>query len=665
MKKIRNLFNKLSISFIFSFFSILFLLVSIIFVFFSANKNSSSNYIYVLIFIFISLSIIFVIIYTFSLKYEILKKNKIINNNINFYFENLTSNFSIGLIMFHPNGKIIWSSNFVKERFGNIIKKNITFFDETIDLNKKLHDFHKIFKNEEFVYKISFFSNQMMAVIQDITQEYSATHFYEIEKPVIGEVEIDNYQLISSSLSDEELFNVQKTIKDIFDELSKKYNFIYKQYMDSKFTLFTNRENLNKMIINEFKEFNKLSNTKIDKFKISLSIGFGADSPIFSKLMDMAKEALYQSQTRGGDQISIISSIEKIKRFGSKFEITPLKSRTKIKNVANNLKIKLQDSKIKNVIIYGHKFADLDALGASYALYEICNSYGKKTIIQNQTFDNTAKKAIKKYLNNNENIFSSDIKIKNYDKNETLVIIVDCAENTRVENIDVFKNVIGENLFIFDHHRVSELDIVIQNYNIYIESTASSACEIVTEIIWFNEFNNYLSKKGAQMLLNGIYLDTNQFKKAVTSRTFAAASMLEDWGANIEESISIMKISSEVNEIIIKMLSRSKEIKPGYWLSYIDEIIPIDIISMCADEILKIDGRKASFVIAQIPKKNPSDNPTYKLSARSIGINVQLIAETVGGGGHFNAAAAESDFANNESLQTFVDNVIQAIISSK
>ena len=167
------------------------------------------------------------------------------------------------------------------------------------------------------------------------------------------------------------------------------------------------------------------------------------------------------------------------------------------------------------------------------------------------------------------------------------------------------------------------------------------------------------------MLLNGIYLDTNQFKKSTSSRTFAAAALLEDWGANMQETLSIMKISSGTNEKIMKIVSESKEVKPGYWLSYTSDVVPIDVVSMAADEILKIEGRKAAFVVAQLPKKSQSDGTVYKLSARSMNVNVQLIAEAVGGGGHFNAAAAVSDSKTNESLESFVDNITQAIISTK
>lgn len=642
------------------------LLTSIVLLVVFDNNSNNISQETIIVYTLLSLTVVLTIVFIFILSKQINSKSKIVNKGINYYVENLVSGLSIGIVIFQPSGEILWVSDFIEERFGErIINETLNYFNKEVDLSRRFKDFSTIFKKDEYVYRLSFVAREMVLVVKDITQEFSATHFYEIEKPVIGEAEIDNYQLFRAAFSDDEMFNVQSIVKQLFDNLAKNYNLVYRQYSDGKFLIVTNRDNLNKIMLTNFSAFEKLNNVVIGKAKLSLSIGFGADTSNYSQLMDLAKEALYQSQTRGGDQITIISAIEKTKRFGSKSEISVIKSRTRIKNTANNLKVKLVDKKIKNVVIYGHKFADLDAIGASYALWEVAKNFGKNAYIQNATFDSTAQKAIKRYLKNSESIFVSKAKIKSLDRDETIVIIVDCSEEKRVENPNIFNNVKGENLFIFDHHRVSKLDDIVQSLNTYIESTASSASEIITELIQFNEFQKYITKLGAQMLLNGIFLDTNQFRKSTSSRTFAAASLLEDWGANIEETLVLMKIPLEVNEKIMKIVSRSKEIKPGFWLSYTDEIIPIDVVSIAADEILKIEGRKASFVIAQLPKASSSDNPVYKLSARSIGVNVQLIAEAVGGGGHFSAAAATSDSSANESLDAFVDNVIQAIISSR
>lgn len=603
----------------------------------------------------------------FIFKKKFYNRENFIKNSINNYIENLVSSMSVGIIILEPNGKIIWVSEFIEERFSNkIVNSHISNLISEINFEKTNQNIEKVILKNEFAYQINFIYKDSIIIIKDITQEYSATHFYEIERLVLGEIEIDNFQQYRVLLSEEEIFLVQTTIINLLESLSKKYNFSFKQYADGKFIVLTNRNNLNKMMINNFEEIEKLHKLEIIKnARISLSIGFGIDSSNYLKLMEMAKEGLRQSQSRGGDQITVISKVEKPKYFGSKSEIAILRSRTKIKNISTNLKIALQNKDIKNVIIYGHKVADLDSLGASYAIYEIAKALGKETYIQNNTFDDTAKKSIEKYLKNNSKMFISPSKASSITTKNTLVIIVDCADETRVENQKVFMKGVGKNFFIFDHHRISELNNILNELNVYVETSASSASEIVTEMILFNQFFSLLSKEAIQMLLNGIYLDTSQFKKSVSSRTFFAASILEEWGAKAEESIAILKISQEINKTVNKILSNLQEIKPGYWLASYSEVVSSDVVAIAADEILRIDGRKAAFVIAKQPKNSYFENDSFKLSARSVGVNVQLIAEAVGGGGHFNSAAAISDAKAKETLETFTDNVIQAIISTK
>ena len=601
------------------------------------------------------------------LKINFSRRELLIQNSVNSYIENLISLMSVGVAIFQPNGRIIWASNFVVERFGKgIINRHISNLLPEIVFDKKQTDLERVMLKNEFAYRINLIAKDSLIIIKDITQEYSATHFYELERPVLGEIDIDNFQEYRTSLSEEELFVIQSNVIALLEGLSKDYNFSFKQYSEDKFIVFTNRDNLNKMMRHNFKEFESINQeTAIKNARISLSIGFGVDTSNYLKLMEMAKEGLKQSQSRGGDQITIISHVERPKHFGSKSEIAILRSRTKIKAVALNFKKALLDPNIKNVIVYGHRFADLDALGAAYAVYEIAKAHNKEVYIQNNTFDNTAKKAIEKYLKNSSKIFISPPKAYNLTTKNSLIVIVDCADETRVENPKVFQRTAGKNIFIFDHHRISKLNDIIDDLNVYVESSASSASEIITEMILFNQFAKYLSKDAIQMLLNGIYLDTSLFRKSVSSRTFMAASLLEEWGADVEESISILKISQETNNILNKMLLNLQEVKPGYWLAVYPDVAPSDVVAMAADEILKISGRKAAFVIAKQPKESSFEHDSFKLSARSIGVNVQLIAEAVGGGGHFNAAAAISDAAAKEPLEIFVDNVIQAIVSTK
>lgn len=160
----------------------------------------------------------------------------------------------------------------------------------------------------------------------------------------------------------------------------------------------------------------------------------------------------------------------------------------------------------------------------------------------------------------------------------------------------------------------------------------------------------------AQYLLDGIYLDTNTFKKQTSAKTFAAASILQKWGAQNDKSVDTLKFDEKVFKIVQELLANLQEIKKGYFLAYKDIEASTDIISIASDEILRVNGRKAAFVVAKLP-----GTKTYKMSARGINTNVQIIAEAVNGGGHFGAAAAET----TENLNLFVDNIIQAIVSVK
>lgn len=590
-----------------------------------------------------------------------------IKKSVNFYFENVVSNSGMGIVVVASTGKVIWISDFISSRFTKkVVNKPITELIPSLNITSIMEEYETIISKNNLFYKVKYFPKQLIVTFKDITAEQTAINYHELEKTVIGELDIDNFQQFQSILSEEEIFIVQSVVINLLDSVSRKYNLTFRQYVNGKFILITNKANLDKMIETNFYEFDSLKNNDAFKnVKISVSIGFGIGSNKFEKLNEMAKIGIRQSQSRGGDQVTIISEKEKPKYYGSKSEIAINESRTKIKHISQNFKDRLLDPSIQKVIIYGHKFADLDAIGSSMAIYEMAKHFDKEAYIQNQTFDDTARKSISKYISNESKIFISPSKANSITDKKTLVVILDCADSTRVENPKVFLKPLPNNIFIFDHHRVSKLDEVLVDLNVYIESTASSTCEIITELIAFNQLKSILSINTIQMLMNGLYMDSNQFQKSTSSKTFFAASLLGEWGAKSDESIAILKISNEIHELINKILSNLREIKPGYWLTSYNEVVPSDVVSMAADEILRIDGRKAAFVIAKQEKQHSSDNDVFKLSARGIKTNVQVIAEEVGGGGHFSAAAAFSDSKSKESIEVFTDNVIQAIISNK
>ena len=291
-------------------------------------------------------------------------------------------------------------------------------------------------------------------------------------------------------------------------------------------------------------------------------------------------------------------------------------------------------------------------------MYHFAKQFGKEVYIQNETFDDTTKAVVEEAFTKEERqqIFIKPSKAFKIANATTIHIIVDTSELHMVESEAMLRKVDMHNIFILDHHRISQLAEDVPMENVYVDTSASSASEIVSELMQFSSKLVKLPQRVSQLLLNGIYLDTKQFVKSSSSRTFAAAAWLESFGALSTKAAAILKLPERYTQIINQILSSVKEVKPGYFLSSYKGEVPVDIISLAADEILRTQGRKVAVVIAKVPGKQ-----MFKMSTRGIDTNVQVIAEAVGGGGHFNAAAAVS----KEPIDIFEDNIISAIVSLK
>lgn len=588
------------------------------------------------------------------------KRREVIKRSFDSYVEESVSTIGVGVIIFNDGMDIVWSSKFIEDRLNkNIIGTKLNSISDSFLEQIRAGNNVFRFNVEEAVFQARVDFQSKTVVLKDITNESMVVSQYENERAVVAELEIDNFQQFQNILPEEEQFQVQSGIIKMLDELVDNYNLTYRQYVNGKFLIYTNYSVLKVLMENKFSFFDKIRALEVgDGVKLSASMGVGFGTSQIKELNDLAKDGLMQAMARGGDQVAVMKYSKKPLYFGSKAEVMKTSSRVKIKQVAKSLEDKLKLKTIKKVVVYGHVYADLDAVGASLGVAQLAREYKKEVYIQNNTFDVTTEKAISRFISKeDQDLFIKKNKAnKITNKKDTLVIIVDTAEMNRIENDKALSVVDINNVFIFDHHRVSKLPDEISTRNTYIDTSASSASEIITEVMSFMSRMIKPPREFAQMLLNGIYLDTKQFTKSVSSRTFAAASWLEKKGASPSIASDILKLPEQYSTLVSKILSSVKEIKKGYFLSRYDGEVPQDIVSLASDEILRVQGRKAAFVIAKVPNKRQ-----FKLSARGIDTNVQVIAEQVGGGGHFGAAAAVSE----ESIDVFEDNIIQAIISVK
>ncbi|ADE19604.1 DHH family phosphoesterase [Mycoplasma crocodyli] len=595
-----------------------------------------------------------------------INRKELVKKSFNSFSQAVISNNNIGIIIYDNYENIIWTSQFIKDKFNNnCIGWNIAKFfrDYSTNLSNINRNTSFQIKHKNCFYEVQIWPIKNTISIRDITVEILVKEEAREQQIVIGELEIDNFQLYQSMLSEEQLFNINKSVVNAIEKVIKQddNNLIYRQYTNGKIIIITNRKTIDILQEREFRDLVNIESEIALSLgnKVTLSIGFATGWSKLETMIEQAKKALLQAQNRGGDQVAIFSNSTNPIYYGSTSQIMPDNNRSTIKLIGNNLVDKFKSKDIDNVIVYGHSTADLDAIGAAWAIHDLAKRFGKNSYIGIRTFDLTSKRVMSHPL---INIKITDLPFIDLDKisklttPRTVVVFVDISDVKRTDNKDAIINAKSENIFIFDHHRVGSNVDYCPRENRYIDPNASSACEIVTELITFIEQYGEIDKKTAQLLLNGIYLDTSQFTKSVTSRAFMAASWLQSKGASGSISNELLKNDVETNSKVESLLENLSQVKEGFFLAYKDEVAENDVISMAANEILNISGRKASFVVAKLPNSN-----TYKLSARGIDTNVQIICEAVGGGGHFGTAAAVSD----EKLDVFIDNIKQAIVGNR
>ncbi|WP_029512836.1 GGDEF domain-containing protein [Mycoplasmopsis iners] len=619
-----------------------------------------NNWISAIFLLFVIISVLAVGIFATLSVREYLNRQIIVKQSFDNYIDEMISHNLMGTIIFDINNKILWTSKFIRKRFGRkwIGISLIAFFQTCgIDLANQEKEFE--FKYNNFYYRVKLWNLNNSLSIKDITLEKNVLATYNQEAIVLGELEIDNYPLYQSVLSEEQIYNLNKEVIKTLDSLVARYNFVYRQYnTNGKFLIITNKLSLEAMKAVNFKFFDELHNILVDSesnITISISVGFIEGTENLNVKMQKAKQALLQAQSRGGDQVAIFSDLDVARYYGSTREILPNIDRTRIKSFISLLAERMKSSDVEQVIIYGHSNADLDAIGSALGLVALAKAFKKPAYICTNTQDDTTKRIIKNYYEDST-VFIKSKQAEKLSNQKTLVVFVDNSHPTRTDNPNALKNILQKNVFVIDHHRLGLAIDFAPKANRIIDPSVSSASEIVTEILMFIEKDINVDWKTAQMLLNGIYLDTLQFQKHVTFKTFEAASWLQSKGADSYKSSETLKIDTETYQKVNELLENLQEVKPGYYLAYKDIELSNDVISIAAEEILRISGRKASFVIAKTEKGNQ-----YKLSARGLETNVQIIAEAVGGGGHFGTAAAVSD----EKLDVFVDNIKQAIVSVK
>ncbi|MBQ8015877.1 MAG: DHH family phosphoesterase, partial [Clostridia bacterium] len=382
---------------------------------------------------------------------------------------------------------------------------------------------------------------------------------------------------------------------------------------------------------------------------VTLSIGVARGDYSLDKLNEFSLQALEMALGRGGDQAAV--KTENGYEFYGGFA-KGVEKRTKVKTrvVAAALADLIESS--SNVIVMGHRFGDLDCIGAAIGMAEGVRDMEKdchivvnrETCLAKPLIDKTEKAGTLE-------LFISPEEGLSLINEETLLIIVDTHIGSLLESKEIFAKC--RNVVVIDHHRrmVGSIDNAVIFYH---EPYASSASEMVTELLQYMNTDINITKTVAEALLAGIMLDTKDFVINAGVRTFEAAAFLKDKNA---DTVSVKKLfanSMEVNKLRTKVISEAESFM-GCAVSAASFDSPdIRIVSaQAADELLKVSGIKASFVLFK-------NNGVINISARSLGeVNVQIIMEALGGGGHQNMAACQLKGCNMKEAEETLKGAIK------
>lgn len=596
----------------------------------------------------------------------------VLKGEIHSYFNNVAKsidhgtgsliNFKLPVMVVNKNDEIIWynysfRSSVLKDDDIYACNVSIVFNRDVLYRLEQFSNAKFTFNDKKFiVYEYKFgenLDNQKMYFFVDETSSYLIAKKYKETRPCVMLIEVDDLDFCMKSSSESEKSEMLSTIQKQIERFNQHAGGYFQKISTKRYVLIVEKTGFDKIVENKFSVLNDVRVLDLgQKGSASLSIGVGVEGTTLEETVQFANQALDMALGRGGDQ-AVIKDKEKFEFFGGVTQTRQINSRVRARVVATTL-LKMIDNS-ENVLIMGHSFSDMDSFGSAYALwYAITKlNYNAKIVINRET---TLAKPLINFVMEDEIakdcIVSPEMATQLINK-KTLLIIVDTHRSSFLENKKVYEK--APDVIVIDHHRKT-VDFIDDSLLFYHDPSASSTSEMVSELLQYMG-NNLIGTKQAEALLAGIMLDTRNFVLRTGTRTFEASAYLRHLGANPVEVKKLFSDTMDVYTIRSAIVSQA-EVFEHCAVSSCEEDDENNRIacSQAADELLSIKGVNASFVLFQV-------GDTINISARSLGIiNVQVIMELLGGGGHQTMAAAQ---LKNETFESAKNKLFEAIKNAK
>lgn len=627
----------------------------------------------------IYIGFIFFIIYLYMLIYNwklsIIRKKKLSDSikNLNFDIDQITKN----IVMNSPTPICViefdGSISIYNEKFYNLVNKedlvgkNIDTIIENLNLRKVLNESNQMYTDIVFnerdytvIYnvvkkeednKTKYF---MILYFEDKTDHLSLSKSYDNEKNVIALLQIDGFNEVLKSTPEDNRLLLSVDIEKILLKIEDDTNGALRKISREQYLLVINKENCLNLEKEKFQVLDKIREiSQQNSLPVTLSIGVGRDGNSINENLQMAISALDLALGRGGDQ-AVVKTNDKFTFYGGKSKAIEKTTKVKSRLIGHALKQIILES--EKIFIMGHSYPDMDAMGSAVGVYDICKSFNKNAKIVLDKPNDSIKAFIDRIKSSDyyKNIFiKCDDAIDECTK-KTLVIVVDTHRPSYTECKKLLE--ITEKVAVIDHHRRG-IEFINETVLLFHETYVSSTSELITELVQYIDDDVKINKLTAEGLLAGINLDTKNFTFKTGIRTFEAASYLKKVGA---DTVEVKKLfDSDINDVLIKaeIIQSAKMISENICIATTkaqNKNINI-IVAQAADELLNIKDVEASFVLG-------IRNNKVFISARSLGnMNVHIIMEKLGGGGHKDVAGAQLDVSLDEAYKLLTKTIKECL----
>ena len=602
-----------------------------------------------------------ILLYFFA-NYIVKETNHYVSNlsyKINKGSQDASIKMPIGMLLLDSDGEIQWINPYLQKYFD---KKDLLGFSlkqvdkelaQTVSQLKPNEE--KVIYWKEKYFQTVFHSDIGMLYMMDITEYAVIKETYLDERPVFGQIFVDNFAEVSQSLTDRKKSNLNNFVTNQLTSWANHNNIYLKRVDTDRFVAFLDKKILSRLEKDRFDIIDKIRETTAQQnTPLTVSMGFSyADSTEnvmnYDEIAAQAQENLDLALGRGGDQVVVRSKNEETRFYGGKSN--PLEKRTRVRSRMVSQALENMMASATQIIIMGHQYPDMDCVGGCLGIRRIAKMHGKTSwIVTNPDQYSHDIKKLMAVIKEDDELSSSIVTPEMAEAlltPETLVIIVDVSKPSLTASPVIVEK--ANQLVIIDHHRRGQ-EFPANPDLVYIEPYASSAGELITELLEYQSNEEEQIKTiEATTLLAGIIVDTRNFTLRTGSRTFDTASYLKSVGA---DTILIQRLLKEnVDTYLMRShLLNSLEMLPNnIGIVHGEEtfVYPTVVAAQTADMMLSMENIDASFVVTR------RNDGRVGISARSLGNkNVQRVMEKMGGGGHLsNAATQLTDMSIEEAIE--------------